>query len=477
MKSRSLPVYLFFLFVLLLSAGCNSLSSSPGSAGELEPIQASGVIEAHQINIAPELPGRIKEIPVREGSAVAAGDLLFTLEDDQLLIQKTQAASQYQGALVAQASAQAALEAAQAFLASSEANLIVVQTQYKQILAQAQALQGEERTADWNQLTPSQVDLPAWYFQQPEKIQAAEQIVDLAWGDYQTELANFDKAVNEIEENGFLEAEQRLALAQAAYQIADTLRDSRVAYTGRQQLQEQIDLIYEGAEEELEEAQNAYDLILADPQYETILQARARVSVARERYDLALDYLAQQYSGVYSLDVLAADALVDQAQSALDQAQALVVQAEQGLASADVAVSQAEAALQLVDLQLEKTRITSPITGVVLSQAVEEGEMIGAGYTALTIGDLSRLTVTVYLPEDRYGQIGLGDQADLSIDSYPDKIFEAQVIYISDQAEYTPRNVQTQEERQNTVYAVKLTVTDPEGILIPGMPADVILNP
>jgi HlyD family secretion protein len=268
-----------------------------------------------------------------------------------------------------------------------------------------------------------------------------------------------------------------VADALAAYQIADALKDLRVGYSGWQQILDEVNLIFDSAQTELEDAQQAYDQILAEPQYEDILQARARVSVARERYDLALDYLAQQYSGVYSLEVSAADALVAQAQAGLDQADALILQAQTALDRADAGVAQALAALNLVNLQLEKTQILSPISGVVLAKAVEAGEMIGAGFTALTIGDLSSLTVTVYIPENRYGQVSLGDMAELSIDSYPDEIFQAQVIYISDQAEYTPRNVQTQEERQNTVYAVKLSVTDREGMLIPGMPADVTLNP
>jgi HlyD family secretion protein len=114
---------------------------------------------------------------------------------------------------------------------------------------------------------------------------------------------------------------------------------------------------------------------------------------------------------------------------------------------------------------------------VVLTSTVETGEIIPAGYAVMTIADLSQLTVTVYIPEDRYGQINLGDQADLMIDSFPDEVFEAQVIRISDQAEYTPRNVQTQEERQNTVYAVELTVLNPGDKLKPGMPADVVFQP
>jgi HlyD family secretion protein len=93
--------------------------------------------------------------------------------------------------------------------------------------------------------------------------------------------------------------------------------------------------------------------------------------------------------------------------------------------------------------------------------------------TALTIGELDKLKVTVYIPEDRYGQIHLGDQAQLAIDSFPGQTFTGVVDRISDTAEYTPRNVQTKEERQTTVYAVELSVANPDGKLIPGMPVDV----
>ena len=87
------------------------------------------------------------------------------------------------------------------------------------------------------------------------------------------------------------------------------------------------------------------------------------------------------------------------------------------------------------------------------------------------------MTVTVYLPENKYGQIKLGDTAELSIDSFPDEIFKAVVMRIADEAEYTPRNVQTQEDRQNTVYAIELAVNNQDEKLKPGMPADVEFQP
>ncbi len=477
MKIKYLPALSLILLFPLLVAGCDLISNPSGTAKNLEPILASGVIEANQVNISPELSGRIKEIHVGEGSSVSAGDLIISLEDDYLLTQKTQAIAQVDAALVMQESAQAAVQAAQAYHASAEANLNGAEIQYQQVLAQVQSFESDYRVADWIEIPPSQIELPAWYFQQPEKITAAEQIVDLAWEDYQTELENYQEVADDVGGEDFQEAEMRLANAQAAFQIANALKDRQVSYWGNQEIIEEIDNLVESAETELGEAQKAYEQLLADPQYEDILKARAKVSVSRERYDLTRDYLADQFNGDYSFDVQLAQSLVDQAEAGLLQAEAQITQAELSLTSAAAGVEQARAALELINLQLEKTQISSPISGVVLSKTVEAGEMIGAGFTALTIGDLSSLTVTVYLPEDRYGQVNLADVAELTIDSYPDRTFEAEVIYISDQAEYTPRNVQTQEERQNTVYAVKLSIKNTEGILKPGMPADVVFNP
>jgi HlyD family secretion protein len=82
----------------------------------------------------------------------------------------------------------------------------------------------------------------------------------------------------------------------------------------------------------------------------------------------------------------------------------------------------------------------------------------------------------VYIPENRYGQINLGDIANLWTNSFPNETFEATVIRIADKAEYTPRNVQTAEDRATTVYAIELSVTDPEGRLKPGMQVDVSFN-
>jgi HlyD family secretion protein len=94
----------------------------------------------------------------------------------------------------------------------------------------------------------------------------------------------------------------------------------------------------------------------------------------------------------------------------------------------------------------------------------------------MTLGLLDDLTLTVYVPEDRYGEISLGENAQVSVDSFPGEIFKGVVVLISDEAEFTPRNVQTAEGRSSTFYAIKLQLDDPTGKLKPGMPADVVFD-
>jgi len=477
MKAKLLPILITITLLSLPAGGCSSIFGPAGDNNDQEPIQASGVIEADQINIAPEVPGRIKEIHVAEGDTVTAGDLIFSLEDDLFQAQKAQAAAQYDAALASQESAITALESAQAMHSSAKANHNAIEVQYQQALAQAQIMAGNSRVSDWVVDPPGQIELPAWYFQQPEMITAAKNIADLAWEDYQDELDNYQEIAVEIGGEEFQRAENDLADAQAAFQVAETLQNRQVNYWNREDIIDRIDSLHQEAETALAVAHTAFNQILTDPQYEEILAARARVSVAREHYDIAKDYLAGLYTGEYAFEVQAAEALVAQAEAGLRQAEAQVKQAENGLVSAEAAIKQALAALEIINLQVDKTQIHSPISGVVLSQTFNAGEMISAGLTALTIGDLNNLTVTVYLPEDRYGQVDLGDTAEVSIDSFPDQTFDAEVVYISDEAEYTPRNVQTQEERQNTVYAVRLRVMNPAGTLKPGMPADVVFYP
>jgi len=477
MKRNNFLLILFTLLIISFLSGCDSLSSNISGDKNEDTIQASGVIEAEQVAISSELSGRIKEIYTQEGYPVSAGDPVFKLETDMLAMQKTQLEAQLESTAAQKEGAKAAVTAAEAGLHAAEINLHAAGIQYQQVLAEACLVEGSDRVVNWNQSTPSQFDLPAWYFQQEERIKAIEAEVSQAFDLYQLELENYQELVADTGEEGLFGAEKRLAEAQAAFEVADTLKDHQVGYEGREEIEDFVDSLYDSAESELEAAQKAYDQLLSDLDYQEILEARARVSVALERYNLARDEQYLLFTGEHSLAVQAADALVAQAEAGVIQAQAQITQAEANLKSAETAVTQAKAALDLISLQMDKLIVTSPISGVVLTKSIESGEVIQAGLTAFTVGQLDQLSVTVYLPENRYGQVKIGDIAVLTIDSFPDLSFEAEVVQIADQAEYTPRNVQTQEERQNTVYAIKLSVLNPDGQLKPGMPADVVFRP
>jgi multidrug efflux pump subunit AcrA (membrane-fusion protein) len=118
-------------------------------------------------------------------------------------------------------------------------------------------------------------------------------------------------------------------------------------------------------------------------------------------------------------------------------------------------------------------KVRASIDGVVLERLVEPGEVVMLGSSLVTLANLDDLTLTVYVPEDRYGQIVLGQACVVTVDSFPNQNFNGTVIHIADQAEYTPRNVQTTDSRKTTVFAIKLRLAPSAGLLKPGMPADV----
>jgi multidrug resistance efflux pump len=121
-------------------------------------------------------------------------------------------------------------------------------------------------------------------------------------------------------------------------------------------------------------------------------------------------------------------------------------------------------------------KVRSPIDGVVLDRSVQPGELAMPGSTLLTVGDLSKPTLTIYVPEDLYGQINLGQNYPVRVDSFPGRVFQGKVSHIADHAEFTPRNVQTVQGRKDTVYAVRLTLPNADLALKPGMPADVTIT-
>ncbi|MCX5717600.1 MAG: efflux RND transporter periplasmic adaptor subunit [Nitrospirae bacterium] len=136
-------------------------------------------------------------------------------------------------------------------------------------------------------------------------------------------------------------------------------------------------------------------------------------------------------------------------------------------------VEQARAALKATEERLKDTVLYAPISGVVLKKNVELGETVNSGVPVYTIGDIANPWIKIYVKEDRLGLIKLGQKAEVKVDTYPKKVYEGMVTFISSEAEFTPKNVQTQEERVKLVFGIKVSVKNINDELKPGMPADV----
>ncbi|GAB4418686.1 MAG: efflux RND transporter periplasmic adaptor subunit [Anaerolineales bacterium] len=426
-KNLYIHASLIITLAILLSACGNNPVSNNGSE-----LTASGTISALTVNIAPQIGGEVVSVSVEEGQQVKAGDELFRLDDSLLKAQHQQA--------------EAAVQLA-------EAALNTAQNQYGLALNAARLQEQQNRVTSWRKSQPGEFDLPVWYFDKEEKLSSATVEIEAAKANLEKEKADLEKVIQDVASQEFLDAEKRVADAQIAFLIADQVLAQAKSAQDNDDMEDYAQELYDAAEIELEAAQTDYDRLLTSKFTDDILEARARVKVAQERYDRALDYYNSLLTGDQSLQVNAAEAGVKQAEAALAQAQA---------------------AFEAIEVQLKKTVITAPLDGIVLTRGVEVGETLAPGGVVITIGQLQEVELVVYIPETEYGTVHLGDQVTISVDSFPGETFTGSVIHISDQAEFTPRNVQTVEGRRATVYAIKLSVPNPDLKLKIGMPADVI---
>ncbi len=139
-------------------------------------------------------------------------------------------------------------------------------------------------------------------------------------------------------------------------------------------------------------------------------------------------------------------------------------------------VARSEAVLAGSRSQLADTNVVSPLSGRVLSKNYEQGEYVNAGVSIATIGDMKDCWVKVFVSTAQMGQIRLGQAVKVKIDAYPDRAFRGEIREISQNAEYTPRQSITQRERANMVFAVKVKIDNPDEIMKPGLPADVVIE-
>ena len=381
-------------------------------------LTASGTIEASQVNAASKIPGRILRLHAAEGDVVRAGTPLVTIEGRELLAQIDQA--------------RAAVDAARARLAQAQSALALQQRLLEAQIAQAEAgvdgartrLEQAEETRD---LTARQV---------AEGVSQAEAAVETARANSEAAKVNRDKAARD------------LARLQALY------RDGAISA-------QQVDA-----------ARAAHDAARA--QYEASLKVVRQAEVARQLARVNLKQVE-----IRERDVAAARAQVRQAEAALRTARAgeeTLAQRRADVAAAAAQVAQAEAGARLLLTQQQNLIVTSPIDGVVIAKHASPGEIVAAGAPILTVADLDAVWVRLFIPLPHLGKVGLGQRVEVQTDAFPDRTFTGTVTEIAQRAEFTPKNVQTQEERVKLVFAVKVTIPNPGHLLKPGMPADAVIR-
>jgi len=428
-KRPPVPVIVVLLLVLLVGGyyGLQVLFDENNGG-----LQASGTIEAVDVSVSPEMAGKVIDVLAGEGDIVQAEAPLLHLDTSLLAAQREVAVAQ--------------IESARTALATVQYNYDV--TLQNELIAQQVAT-----AKDWRFSRPDEFNQPNWYFSREEQIPSIQAEVDAAQAALDDAQENLQTVISNLDNAEFLTAEKRLADARAAFLVADEIKvQTDFASPDSGTLVDVAYDAYKVAEDELRVAQREYNDLLNTKSTDAVLDARGLVAVAQQRYDVAYTHLVALQTSVDSPAVV-------NAQNALNQAQSTLAQAEANLA--------------LLDTQMTKLTVYAPADGTILTRNVEPGEFVQPGATVFALANLENLTITVYVPEDRYGEISLGQQAEVNVDSFPGETFSAQVTYIADTAEYTPRNVQTVEGRSATVYAIKLKVDDPGGKLKPGMPADV----
>ncbi len=243
------------------------------------------------------------------------------------------------------------------------------------------------------------------------------------------------------------------------------------------------DLALKQAEAALRQSEAQLALLTRGYRTEEVREAKEAV----EEREAQLLNARTQFSRVERLasDSVASEGDLDTARRDVDVAAAQLRQARERLAllqrgfrveeieSAGAERDRLHAVMEQRRLEREKTRVVSPLRGIVTARVLEQGEYARVGSSIARVADLAHLYCWVYLSEADLGRIRVGEIVKVGIDAYSGKGFPGRVAYISPEAEFTPKNIQTREERVELVFAVKVLVDNPDGALKIGLPADV----
>jgi len=264
--------------------------------------------------------------------------------------------------------------------------------------------------------------------------------------DLRTAESNLLQLKNGSRPEEIQEAQSAVAAAQAQYDQAKKDWDrAQTLYKTDDISTAQYDQFrsrFEGADANLRQAKERADLVVKGPRVETIDTASAQL---------------------------------DRAKASLRMGEANAIESmrrEQDVAARLGDIGRAKAQIELIDTQLNDTVAVSPIDGVVLVKAADVGEVLAPGTSVVTVGDIDHPWLRAYIKESDLGRVKLGSKVKVTTDSYPGKVYNGRVSFISSEAEFTPKQIQTTEERVKLVYRIKIDIDNPQHELKSNMPAD-----
>src|SRR5262245_31663269 len=418
--------------VLVVGAGLGLWALARRGGGPAA-LQVTGTIEATQVEIGAKTTARIRESPVEEGARVRRGQAILVLDQDE----------------------------PRADVARLEAAVNLAQAQLRDLLAGARREEIAEAQAAVARAEAQLADLVAGA--RLEEIRAARQAVAQAEARLRDLEAGARAQEVEQAKSALASAEATRTMAEREYKRFQGLFDQGLVAASER---DRVWQAYEVARQQEQVARQQLDLLRAGSRPEQVEAARAEVRQARERLNLL-------EAGPRPNQVEAAKAEVRQARQRLALLEAGPRPGQVEAARAQVA--QAEAALAQARARLADTRIDAPLDGVVLRKNLEPGATATPGTPVLTLVDPGDLWLRGYVSEVDLGRVRLGQPARVTADAFPGQGFEGRISEIASEAEFTPRNVQTQKERVNLVFRVKIAIASPDGRLKPGMPADAVL--
>lgn len=504
--------------LLILTAIIVFLNFHSGSK-ETNIISGSGTIEAKEVNIASQTTGRLLSLKIEEGDFVKQGEVIAEVDHSKLDIQLQQALANLkssevrldQAKLMSQLTrtqvqaqiqqAKAMVDISMSHLAQAEIGLDLqesnVDAQIQQAdsslsqailkLNQAQDIYRLQQEQSKSQIDHSSASLKiamarlsiAEKGSREQEIKVAENMVEQAKANYANAKSNLERMQNLFSEGVI--SKQQLELAQLQHDISNAQYRSSI---------EQLNLIKAGLRDEdkevarvqVEQANTALEMAKSS-MIQNIIREKD-IEVAKSIVMQAESALAMAKANALSKelrkeDISVAKSNVQQAKSALEIAEANTNQIkiqDQNILLASAQLQSAQHTVELLQSQIKESFITSPISGVITTKTAEAGEFATPGMTIAVVANLEVLYLTIYVSEYQLGKIKLGQEAQISVDSFPNRTFIGKVIYISPEAEFTPKNIQTKEERLKLVYGVKIEIKNVDGSLKPGMPADAVLK-